>query len=428
MEFDEEVDQRIHENVRRALSKSPHWQPSEFLHLNTDQWVPVAEAIRNVPGETGLYALGLVEGLRYEKGISRIVYIGSAKNLKNRLRMHHSASHNDVVELIRHKMPGSLVATWWPIPEFDRKFLYGIEGEAIMTFEAQFGMLPVCNFGVPEFFEGEDYCSGLTRIGSCDVVKPLTLGELARILDRKILRKDCHRGFSFSINLDGDSFEIGDPKSNRVEFVRHDEVPIEVGQKSDEEEMEGKFEEQMRLWDLSLIHDENLAAWSGKKMRQVIDLCRKLSPRKTRAKAMKPFDAPMKEVPHPHTWGEVALIQARLISGSWQPGKQVWVKILKDNTLLGEAKLNKGWFVGEDKADLPQRETERPRWLQYKLPDVEMEFQEETETIYGLKITRRKFNETENHRLFEEKRKKEKEILWRHVDDKLQKAMNELNS
>ena len=69
---------------------------------------------------------------------------------------------------------------------------------------------------------------------------------------------------------------------------------------------------------------------------------------------MKPFEAFARDVPKPHTWGEVALVQARLLSDSWQPDKLVWVKIMSDKELLGEGKLCQGWIVGEDKSDVPQ--------------------------------------------------------------------------
>jgi len=146
-------------------------------------------------------------------------------------------------------------------------------------------------------------------------------------------------------------------------------------------------EEQQRLLGLALIHDVNLAAWSADKMTAVVELCNALTPKRTRAKTVRPYEAPFREVPKPHTWGEVALIQARAISGTWHPEKQVWVKVMYGSELLGEGKLLTDHYRGEDKLDLPQRQTERPVCRDYEPSDEAISLTEEREEIYGVETT-----------------------------------------
>lgn len=60
------------------------------------------------------------------------------------------------------------------------------------------------------------------------------------------------------------------------------------------------------------------------------------------------------DVPRPHTWGEVAIIQARILAGSWTPSRGIDVCIVHGRHLLGEASLIRGLGSGHDVYDVPQ--------------------------------------------------------------------------
>ena len=447
MDSDEE-DLKIIARVKEALSESSAWDKKGFLRIEAEKWLPLEAASEESPEESGLYALGLSQGLSYDKAVSRIVYLGSAKNLRKRLSTHKTKPHNNVMELLRQNFPDRIRAAWWAIPAFDRKFLYGIEGEALSTFEQRFGVLPICNLDVPEFFEGGEYCRDLVRIIPCEVKTPLFLDELAHQVGRVLVRKELEPdevGITLRFELEpdevgitlrfaGTSLDISRARFKMAALLTREQVELEEQTKSEQEEgrkwePDEEHEEEMQLYKLALIHDVNLAAWSIDKMQEVINLCHQLKPKSTRAKKMKPFEAPYREVPSPHTWGEVALVQARIIGGSWQPGKQVWVKVLHGNMLLGEARLNMGWYVGEDKSDLPQRKNERPKCLDYELKDEPIEYveEEEKENIYGLQISRWKATESNVDEQIDVRIRQAKEALWQAVEDSFQRAIRQMD-
>ena len=99
MDIDED-DLRIRAKVKDALSASPTWNKKGFLQIRVDECVALDDAAKQSPEESGLYALCLVEGLRYDTADSRIVYLGSAKNLRNRLVQHNRKPHNDLLDLL----------------------------------------------------------------------------------------------------------------------------------------------------------------------------------------------------------------------------------------------------------------------------------------------------------------------------------------
>ena len=436
MDFDEE-DLRISEIVKEALSRSPAWDKEGFLRLNSDNWLPLDIAAKKSPEESGLYALGLSDGLHYDQAVSRIIYLGSAKNLEKRIRTHKNKPHNYVVELFYQNFPDGIRVAWWATPGFNRKFLYGIEGEALLVFEKVFGALPICNLDVPEFFEGQEYCTGLVQIFPCETKCALETEELAHKLDRVLVRKELEPtggGVTFEISIGAllntsvKGAETLKPKRRVVELLAREQAELKNQSEGiDTEEDNEECEEEMRLHDLSLIHDEHVAAWSIDKMRDVIRLCNQLKPKKTKAKTMMPFEVSDRSTPVPHTWGEIALIQARIVGGSWQPGKQVWVKISHGNKLLGEARLNKGWYRGEDKSDLPQRKTIRPRCQDFELKNEQIEYGDNVENIYGLEISTSRHAENISHKQIEDEIREAKEALWQAVEDLFQRAMRKID-
>jgi hypothetical protein len=106
---------------------------------------------------------------------------------------------------------------------------------------------------------------------------------------------------------------------------------------------------------LSWITDDHIAVWDVGKMSQVIAICRSLTTSHKRGStAVRTFEAPTRRTPRPHTWGEVAFVQGRIIAGTWLPANRLWIKIIHEKELLGQAIFDKGLLNGADKCDLPQ--------------------------------------------------------------------------
>ena len=423
----DEEDARIVGQVREALSKSPAWDKAGFLPLSTENWIPLSAVSEEVPAETGIYALGLPVGICYDHADSQIVYIGSAKSLETRLAQHNRKPRNYLVELLQQEFPEGLLAAWWPIPQFNRKFLYGMEAEALWTFEKTFGTVPICNLDIPEFFEGQDYCEGLVSIPPCQIDHLITLEALADKIGLILVREELEPRSGAAVLIIGDVGKLAArDRYNAASFLTETQALQRKKRQEDQErELDEDFENKMELYQLTLIRDVNLAAWSVEKMKQVIKLCGELKPKKTRAKVMRPFESPFREVPEPHTWGEVALIKARMIANSWQPGRQVWVKVMYGKELLGEGRLNKGSYYGEDRSDLPQRETRRVECGDYELKHESVEYVDETEEIYGLEVSISKPAEAESEEETRRRLQEARETLWRAVEDVFQKAMKE---
>ena len=86
---------------------------------------------------------------------------------------------------------------------------------------------------------------------------------------------------------------------------------------------------------------------------QVADVCATLSPVKGRSK-VQTFEALDRQTPSPHTWGEVAIVQGRIVAGTWTPRERLWIKVQRKKELLGQAIFDNGLIKGHDKSDLPQ--------------------------------------------------------------------------
>jgi len=354
--FGEELPQ----NVQTTLSSCEWWRETGILEL-IPTWRPLSEVRKNVPKSPGIYALGLSCGLSYPKAHSRIVYIGSSDELSKRLAQHYSHPQNEAIELLMNSSAEGMLASAWPIKRLSRRWLRGFEGETLWEFERSFGTVPICNLDIP-VSAASDYCDGRVLVLPCEGLEnPVSLEQLAERLDRIVeVSAESPIGnpnevvvsFGFVRDESGNVTIGQTDRYNAVRFLTAEEV----ASRRPDEALDEEFEEEESY---AFVHQQNLAAWSIGKMSGVIDLCKRLKARKTKAKTVRPFDAPFREVPSPHSWGEVALVQARLISETWQPETNVWVKVMFGKELLGQGKLNQRWYYGEDISDLPQTPTER---------------------------------------------------------------------
>lgn len=353
--------------TRARIERASAWQSTGHLAL-VPKWMPLDIARRTAPTLTGLYALGFPRGLRYDKGQTRIVYIGSTKNLRKRLSTHARTPQNDVVRQLQCAFPEELLASWWPIPGLSRKWLLGFEGQSLWAFEHMFGTVPIGNLDIPESPVLE-HCADLVLFTPCTCLDDApTLEEYAKLIGRTLVReKKVPNGDPSEVSLlvrvsDTGRLIWGSDKYTAARFYS----PEEVEQKRT---MEVRLlAEDDALEDIdSITHETNVAVWSVGKMKQLIGICGGLMADERRNKStVERFLSTVRSVPKPHTWGEVALVQGRLLAGTWFPPSRVWVKVLHCKELLGQAFLSarsehgSSRFRGEDISDLPQRKGRRP--------------------------------------------------------------------
>jgi len=80
------------------------------------------------------------------------------------------------------------------------------------------------------------------------------------------------------------------------------------------------------------------------------------------AQGVSRYEPAYARVPIPDTWGEVALVQLRLLAGTWYPKNHARVEIEHNSVILGEAWMSDGWMGGKDVHPRPQRNDSRPSW------------------------------------------------------------------
>ncbi len=200
--------------TQAKLERASAWQSPGVLTL-APNWVPLHTATKSAPALTGLYALGLPRGLRYDKGHTRIVYIGSAKDLGKRLGTHSRTPQNDVIRRLQGTFPDKPLATWWAIPGLSRKWLLGFEGESLWTFDRTFGTVPIGNLDIPESPVSEG-CEGLVVLTPCtDLDDAPTLNEYAKLIGRILVREN--------------KAPIGDPSQVTMSFRLSDKGELRCG-------------------------------------------------------------------------------------------------------------------------------------------------------------------------------------------------------
>jgi hypothetical protein len=354
--------------TRAKLERAAAWKSPGRLTL-APNWVPLHTASKAAPALAGLYALGLPRGLRYDKGQTRIVYIGSAKDLRKRLGTHSRTPQNDVIRQLQDTFRDRLLATWWAIPGLSRRWLLGFEGQSLWAFERAFGTVPIGNLDIPESSVSEQ-CEGLVVLTPCtDLDDAPALEEYAKLIGcTLILEKKTPIGDPSQVSIvfrfsDTGEFTCGAQEYTAARFYSPEELKR---QREEARNLPAENDEPTEDIDC-VLHETNVAVWPVTKMKQLIGICGRLAPeRKHKQSSVKRFQSATREVPTPHTWGEVAIVQGRLVAGTWFPSSRTWVKILCGKKLLGQAFLTaksehgESRFRGEDISDLPQRTGWRP--------------------------------------------------------------------
>ena len=352
----------IPSRIRKRLEALPCWRGDHIQLAGT--WQPLKRASKQADSCCGLYALGLENPVMYDGKQTRIVYIGSSTRLGKRLRQHVNSPQNLIVCDMKTLCTDDLLATYWQVPELPERWVRALEGEALWTFNRVFGCVPLCNRDIPESNVSE-LCTGLIRImPEPECAECLTLAQLAERMGRIVIRQSqrpigdpreiC---VSFSMTPDGE-FQCGTPEFTVLEFRSPSEVACPP--QDEAATMRDTGEDLV----LSFVCEGQVALWSVEKMRELRRICAGLrrdeSGRKTQVFRYL-VDSP--KPPKGHTWGEVALVQGRICSGSLSAPQRIWIKVLHEKVLLGQAFLQADRFHGEDMADLPQSKDPRPnKW------------------------------------------------------------------
>ncbi len=315
------------------------------------EWLPFVDGVDRAPAAPGIYALGLPQGIRYDRGVSCVVYFGAAANLKQRLSYHMRQDHNYHICQLRDAF-GQFSVAWWPLPGFDKTWRFTIEGEAMCRFERQFGSIPVCNLAV-DYTPHATLVRDFVNIAECSVANPIPLDDLKPLGIR--VRWPALIKQTFTAN---DCFYV-DRRPSDEELAAYAEHTAAV-------------DERNRLDNLSTVCDEAVTTWPVAKFAALLRIAQTLNRDTLPSKVIR-FQASSRKVPRPHTWGEVAVVQARMTVGAWYPPARVWLKIVYGQELLGQAIMESYFFRGEDKSDLPQRDKPRKRELP-NLDEIESRF------------------------------------------------------
>ena len=118
------------------------------------KWIPLVEIIEKAPAVSGIYMLAFDKPIKYDKGVSRIIYIGSSINLRKRLQQHNKDPNVYLFQNIQDPKE-NLYAFFYPFFEVrDQKEVLEIEQDAFSSFINKFGVYPICNWQPPTGYLG----------------------------------------------------------------------------------------------------------------------------------------------------------------------------------------------------------------------------------------------------------------------------------
>lgn len=321
-------------------------------------WHPLSE-FRSLPNETAIYAIGLRLGVQYPSAISRIIYFGSTAKLRDRMRSYAGGGHNERLDLLHRRFSGCLECSFHLVPGLDLQWRRALEDAALTASNSTFGCYPLCNMAPIDSALREAF-KGIVTVSPCEGLP----------FPQSIPTLNCGDGVMESYPLEKRGRLNSKRRSSTIQitFRVSDQQPIIP----DRAIQDGADEESAKHRDLEYltwITGDNVAMWTEEKMRRIITNCKQLIEAKPSGKTQViTFDAPVGRVPRPDTWGEVALLKARELAGTFYPEKRMWLKVRFKTFLLGQAILEKNFFRGEDKSDLPQTKRrssiyKNPEWL-----------------------------------------------------------------
>jgi hypothetical protein len=307
-------------------------------------WYPFSKVRFDALAGGGIYAIGLPRAVQYRGGVSRIAYIGSTSDLRQRLMQHRRTANRWEFSQLEATF-GELCFAIWPLEPTDKDWLFAVEGEALCYFERNYGRLPICNHSVPATPYARQI-RDLVEVVGCDAISVLSFDDIAKaIVDFRAQPRYRPALLKKSITANEWFYE-------GVAWPSSEELATLV--------------QNRELQELRFISLDEVAAWRVEKFQALLRISGALKRERSRGDVVR-FQSGVRRIPRPHTWGEVALLQARLVTGCWLPENRVWLKVCCGRELLGQAIADSIFARGEDKSSLPQRTKARRR----ALPDLE---------------------------------------------------------
>ncbi len=329
----------------------------KILVLNP-KWKPLAkvrELARNVPG---LYMMAFDKPVKYDKGISRVIYIGSSTRIRERLRQHYNNMKSHFIGYVTEGDMEKVFSCFFEVEVESQEEVLTIEQMAFEEFVKKFGVMPIGNW-VP---------------GATDLIEEMLLDEQTEETKSYVEHVEDNSGeYALTFDEIAEKYDLEyqrDEWSPRIMFY-----PKGTFTKWEERKKEREIE---KLTKITMLH---IICWNKDKVLSVLKIAMGLNEDKTKKlKATRRFLSDTSEVSNPHTWGEVAIVLARYLTGTWFPENRTFVEIKHKGELLGKAIIKKSGFYGSDIANFPQRNSPRPSWQGVTLR--EKDFKERLERIF----------------------------------------------
>lgn len=333
----------------KTLVLNPKWEPLE----------KVRDLAPNVPG---FYMMAFDKPVKYDKGITRIIYIGSSIRIRERLRRHYNNMKSGFISYVTKGDMGKVFSCFFWVKVESQDEVLTVEQMVIDEFIKKFGVQPLGNYNpkttdlIGEILLGEqdeEAKSYVEHVEDDSGEHALTFDEIAEKYDLEYKR---------------------DEWSPRILFYPK-------GTFAEREKRKKRQEKEQEIEMLTKIRMNHIICWNKDKVLSVLKTAMSLKEDKTKKlKATRRFLSDTSEAPKPYTWGEVAIVLARHLTGTYFPENRTFVEIKHKGELLGKAILKKSGSYGNDIANFPQRNSPRPSWSGVAL--MEKEFKERLERIF----------------------------------------------
>jgi hypothetical protein len=307
------------------------------------KWKPLAKVRDLAPNVPGLYMMAFDKPVNYDKGTSRVIYIGSSISIRERLRSHYNNMKVHFIDFVTKGDMGKVFSCFFQVEVASGDELLTIEQMAFDEFAKKFGAQPLGNW-MPK---------------TTDLIGEILLGEQSEETKSYIEHVEDDSGeHALSFDEIAEKYDLEyerDEWSPRIMF--HPKGTLAKFQKR---KKEGEIEK------LTKIRMQHIGCWDKDKMLSVLKIAMSLKEDKTKKlKVTRRFISDTSEVPKPHTWGEVAIVLARYLAGTWFPENRTSVEIKHKGELIGKAIIRKSGCDGVDIANVPQRNAPRASWWEW---------------------------------------------------------------
>ena len=110
------------------------------------KWEPLAKVIDLAPNAPGFYMMAFDKPVKYDKGISRVIYIGSSIRLKERLRSHYNNMKVHFINYVTSGDIGKVFSCFFEVEVAFQDEVLTVEQLAFDEFAKKFGVQPLVNW------------------------------------------------------------------------------------------------------------------------------------------------------------------------------------------------------------------------------------------------------------------------------------------